>query len=401
MIHRNWLPLIVALLCCASTSAWAQYQRHVHLQELAPRPAEAFSPLNGERQDNAFGSDVVIRNGLAFIGMPAAMTTGKVAEFTQRTSGWVRTATIIASDRTTGDGFGQSVSYRDGLLVVGSGRAIYIYKRVDGVWREKQKIVPPAAEGLDTVHDLKHEAGVLAFVASSGDFQSSDFRHALFVYEQDANGRFVRRAQLMTSDAFPWSIDMTKAIIVAGTHGAAYIFGRNSSGQWVKRQQLVSSGGNNRFGQVVAVDNHMILIAAPGEPSFDDSTGVVYVFVPGATQYVEAFRLPGGGTAFGSALAISDKYIAVGSAAIADIEDNPPGFIVTYLREGSSVRPLGYIEDTGSTPARRPSSIDIADNLLLFGSPSDESCFHSNDFCEHTGINIGEANLFRLNQFEP
>jgi len=399
MILRNWLLLIVTLLCCASTSAWAQYQHHVHLQELAPRPAEAFSPLNGERQANEFGSAVVVRNGLAFIGMPAAMTTGTVAEFTQRTSGWVRTATIVASDRTTGDGFGQSVSYRDGLLVVGSDRAVYIYKRVDGVWREKQKIAAPALEGLDVVGDLKHEAGVLAIAAGS----SSDSRHALYVFEQDANGRFVRRARLMTSSAegFTWSIDMTKAIIVAGTHGAAYIFGRNSSGQWVKRQQLVSSGGNNRFGQVVAVDNHMILVAAPGEPSFDDSTGVVYVFVPGATQYVEAFRLPGGGTAFGSALAISDKYIAVGSAAIADIEDNPPGFIVTYLREGSSVRPLGYIEDTGSTPARRPSSIDIADNLLLFGSPSDESCFHSNDFCEHTGINIGEANLFRLNQFEP
>jgi hypothetical protein len=406
MIRRNWLHSIVALLSCASSPASAQ-SFHVHLQELGPLPAEAFSPLDGQRQDNHFGSDVVIRNGLAFIGMPATMTTGIVAEFTQSTSGWTRTATIVASDRTTGDGFGQAISFRDGLLVVGSERAVYIYKRVNGVWYEKQKIVPPAADGLNVVRELKHEAGVLAFAA----FSSSDFRHALYVYEQDANGRFVRRARLMTSDAdgFPWSIDMTKAIIVVGTQGTAYIFGRNTSGQWMKRQKLIASSRTNAhdgYGRVVAVDNHMILVSAPEAPTHGDSTGEVHVFLPGATQYVEAFKLPlPGGTGFGSAIAISDKYIAVGGADIPFTESNPPGFVSTYLREGSTVRPLGAIDihdtgDTRETVAKRPTSIDIANNLLLVGSAFDHSCFIFDDFCEPNDISIGEANLFRLNQFK-
>ena len=412
MTHRTWLPLIVTLLCLANSPARAQRPLHVHLQEFGPRPAEAFSPLDGQRQDNRFGSAVVIRNGLAFIGMPEAMTTGKVAEFTQGTSGWTRTATIVASDRTTGDGFGQTVSFRDGLLVVGSARAVYVYKRVDGVWRERQKIVTPVADGLNVMGALKHEAGVLAFSA----FSSRDFRSALYVFEQDANGRFVRRARLMTSstEGFALSIDMTQDIIVAGSHGTAYIFGRNSSGQWVKRQQLIPSSPPDRtYGRVVAVDNHMILVAAPGAAfNTTDATGEVYVFLPGTTRYVEALRLVSinggepGGDGFGSTLAISDKYIAVGGADVPFSEDNPPGSVTTYLREGASVRRLGVIDifDTGDTHptwARRPTSIDIANNLLLVGSAFDESCSQYDELCEHTGINIGEANLFRLNQFKP
>lgn len=349
MTPCNWLLVIVALLSLMSGPARAQIPVHVHLQELAPRPAEAFSTLEGQRLDNEFGSDVVIRDGLAFIGMPAAMTTGKVAVFTQGTSGWVRSATIVASDRTTGDGFGQAVSFRDGLLVVGSGRAVYVYKRVDGVWRERQKIVTPTADGLNVIGDLKHEAGVLAFAA----FSSSDFRHALYVFEQDANGRFVRRARLMTSsaDGFPWSIDMTQAIIVAGAQGLAHIFGRNSSGEWVKRQQLIpASPPDPSYGLVVAVDNHMILVAAPGTGfNSTDDRGEVYVFLPDATRYVEALRLTSlsggqpGGDLFGSALAISDKYIAVGGADVPFTEDNPPGVVTTYLREGSSLRRIRRI----------------------------------------------------------
>ena len=403
------VALIVALLPLVSSTAQAQLALHVHLQELTPRPEETFSPLDGERQNNQFGRSVVIRNGLAFIGMPAAMTTGQVAVFTQGATGWVRTATIFASDRTTDDEFGWAISFRDGLLVVGSNRAAYVYKRVNGVWREQQKIVPPAADGLNVVGGLKHEGGVLAIVA----FSSSDSRHAIYVYEQDANARFVHRARLMTSnaDGFPFAIDMTKAIVVVGTHGAAYIFGRNSSGQWVKRQQLIpSSPPHGSYGHVVAVDSGMILVAAPGAGfNTGDATGEVYVFQPGATRYVETHRLTslhGGGPAgnlFGSTLAISDKYIAAGSADIPDIEDNPPAEVTTYLREGSSLRLLGAIDtkDTGPTLARRPTSIDIANNLLLVGSAFDESCSHYDDFCEPTGIHIGEVNLFRLNQFKP
>jgi hypothetical protein len=408
--------VVVALASFTSSLARAEQAVHVHLQELTPLREEAFSPLDGQRQDNEFGASVVIRDGLAFIGMPAAMTTGQVAVFAQGTTGWVRTATIVASDRTTDDGFGQAISFRDGLLVVGSTRAAYVYKRVNGVWRERQKIVPPAADGVDTFRGLEHEAGVLAIAAfSSGNI---GLRDSVYVFEQDANGRFVRRARLMpftdSSAGFGNAIGMTKRIIVIGSFaGSAYVFGRNGSGKWVQRQKLIASSRTNThdgYGLAVAVDNGMILVGAPyaAFSGDTDQIGEVYVFLPGATQYVEAFKLQpridmAGGWRFGSALAISDKYIAVGSSEIPSAEDNPPGSVSTYLRDGSSVRSLGVVDyrDTRPTVTRFPTSIDIANNLLLVGSAFDESCSAFDDLCEPTGINIGEANLFRLNQFKP
>jgi hypothetical protein len=61
--------------------------------------------------------------------MPKTNASGQVAVFTQQgtTGHWTRTATVVASDRTEGDEFGRAVSYRDGLLIVGSNRAAYVY----------------------------------------------------------------------------------------------------------------------------------------------------------------------------------------------------------------------------------------------------------------------------------
>ena len=170
--------------------------------------------------------------------------TGRVAVFTQGTSGWTRTATITASDKTSGDAFGQAISFRDGLLVVGSRRAAYVYKQINGVWRELQKIVPPAADGVRVFSaDLQHEAGVLAI----GAFGNDTTRDSVYVFEQDATGKFVRRARMRAADGslrdgFGASISMTKRIIVVGASGAAYILARNSSGNWVQRQKLVPLG---------------------------------------------------------------------------------------------------------------------------------------------------------------
>ena len=60
-------------------------------------------------QRTEFGSAVAIRDGFAFIGMPFALTTGRDRIFSQTTSGWVRTGTLTASDKTSGDGFGRAV----------------------------------------------------------------------------------------------------------------------------------------------------------------------------------------------------------------------------------------------------------------------------------------------------
>jgi hypothetical protein len=120
------------------------------------------------------------------------------------------------------------------LLLAGSNRAAYVYKQVNGAWREQQKLML----GTDGVVDLKHEAGVLAI----------------------------------------------------GARGDAPLFGRNSSGHWVQRQRLVLANpdrgfGDGDFGATAAIDRGMILVSAPNTGGPDEgSIGSVYGFVAGASQ---------------------------------------------------------------------------------------------------------------------
>jgi FG-GAP repeat protein len=398
----------VALAFLSSSPAAAELPQHVRLQTLLPTAQDGpdVGPENTE-----FGFDVAIRNGLAFVGMISDITgrTGRVAVFTQGTSGWVRTATITASDKTSGDFFGRAISYRDGLLVVGSNRAAYVYRRINGVWREQQKIVPPAADGVRVFStDLKHEAGVLAI----GAFANDTARDSVYVFEQDATGKFVRRARIGASDsrpgdAFGTSISMTNRIIVVGAPGqnAAYILARNSSGTWIRRQKLVSAATGLRggFGTAVAVDRDMILVGAPGAeiPGGEafDTMGAVVGFLPGTGRYVESFQLypdsaalpPDSGPywVFGTTIAMFGDRIAVGATQGGVCDCIPPAIITTYSREGSSVLPLGHVHDLSA----RARSIAIANYVLLTGAPRD---IGSDDL----QFSVGSAHLYHLNLFE-
>jgi hypothetical protein len=400
--------LLLAALSVVSASFWfgptfaQEPPEHVLFQTIAPLPAEATTgPPNFEPLDNRFGADVAIRNGFAFAGMPGTNGTGQVAVFTQQgTSGhWTRTATIVASDRTEGDQFGRSVSYRDGLLIVGSTRAAYVYKRVNGAWREQQK-VSPGPEGIGFFpRDLRHEAGILALGANGTEVFPVQQRGVLHIFEQNAAGTFVRRARItgpVGEPVFARTIAMTKREIVVGSNNSAYIFGRNSSGNWVQRQRLLPANPNAvDFGAAVAIDRGMILVGAPGTFGPQETwTGSVHGFVAGASQYVETFELSSQQLRWidlGASIAIFGDFIAVSASEfVGDPELQPRAQVLTFLRNGSSVQPLGA---TGDDHGTFGGSVAIANNVLLVGSPKDRGCFFQ------PGC-VGEANFFDLNRFE-
>jgi FG-GAP repeat len=416
--HGLMASATVMLASLFSYADAADLPGHVHVQTLEPLQEEWDIGGAQPPQRTEFGSAVAIRNGLAFVGMPFALTTGRVAVFSQTTSGWVRTGTLTASDKTSGDEFGRAVSFRDNLAIVGSKRAAYVYKRVNGAWQQIQKIAPPASDGSGGYAlALKHEAGVLAV----GGLTPADARGVLYIYQQDASGKFVQRARLRPSDStrfdsFGSAISMTNAIIVVGAPGAdgettvlgsAYIFGRNSSGQWRQRQKLIAveNEPGDGFGYAVAVDRGMILVGAPfaapegepiGLPTPDDhiARGMLYGFMPGASQYVETFRFRprpdelARYDRYGIAVAMFDQRVAVAASRV-DIPMQPAdAFLLTYSRATSGLIPLGI---AGGAGVLLTADISIANNLLLVGSPFDSFCFDNQ--C------IGKAHLFNLRFF--
>ena len=179
---------------------------------------------------------------------------------------------------------------------------------------------------------------------------------------------------------------------------AAYIYGRNSSGNWVRRQKLLPANPDAiDFGFAVAVDRGLILVGAPGTIFPDQGTGqaAFHGFTPGATSYVETFEISSpvfGVWRFGSAIAMFGDHVAVISTPFpVDTESPDPVVVATFSRIGSTLQPLGT---TGFGPGSFPALIALANNVLLVGSPFESSCDFFSIPC------VGRADFFLLNRFQ-
>ena len=367
---------LLALVCGAlatlpSAPSLGQTTQHQFLQQFRPIPGEEVFPdpnFPFGENPSEFGYDVAIRIGLAFAGMP--LTLGN------RPSRHIQANSDRLGAQRHGDRIGQGRRRRirpRGLLPrQPAGRGI----QTRGLRRQaSHRSVASTAEdraacggrGFQVCPpDLKHEAGVPAIGAWGEHLvPNATGRDSVYIFEQDPTGKFVRRARILSpsghNDGFGGSISMTDSIIVVGSGSGAYILARNKNAQWVSRQRLV--------------------------------------FLPGATQYVESFRLRPIGQIFvpfnfGMQIAISGNRIAVAAITQLEGEGAKGATVAIYSRVGSTVTSLGQVSTTSGSSLTSPTSIAIANNLLLVGSPFAGRCLF-NDSC------VGEANLFRMDPTAP
>jgi hypothetical protein len=207
------------------------------------------------------------------------------------------------------------------------------------------------------------------------------------------------------NDGFGGSLSMTKTALVMGSFGAAYIFKRNSLGNWVQTQKLVPVGTAEGFGSSVAIDQGMIIVGASSEDietEFDTpdnhwAGGAAYVFVPVAGRYVESLRLRPrvdekfAYLGFGGQVAMFGRYIAiqaVGRPTFASIATE--GIVFTYTRDGSTVLARGIASDHFQSNSDNI-SMALANNWLLVGHLGDLRCFIG---CP------GAATLYDVNRFK-
>jgi hypothetical protein len=394
---------IAAITLLASTAS-AQLPQQRLLQTIQPT-ADDFGP-NGEDPEAGpeLGRAVVIRDGLAFIGLPAREPGGRVGVYSSTASALVRTGTVTAVTPAPGEKFGRTLAYRDGILVVGANKAAYVFQRSNGVWTQRQKLTPPAADNVSTFADtLRYEDGTLAIGVNVG---SSQRPGAVYLYQRDSAGKFIARGKLTDPnstifDGFGASIGTAGPVMVVGAsgNGRAYIYRRNSSGVWQRTQTLVPSdlgtrpgGGAGGFGAAVAIDRQMIIVGAPF--ALDDQsnfTGAAYGFTPGGGIYVATFMLDPSQddfrhVFFGRQVAMFDQRIVIGAQSVLSSDSELNGFVaVTYARAGSTVTPRSLVVShlVGT-------SLSLANYRLLVGQPCSTA----------PGLCSGRASFYNLNVFE-
>ena len=253
---------------------------------------------------------------------------------------WVQDAYLKASNATTDTGYGSSVAISGDTIAVGAQSV-----------SSTQATITNTDGAADT----------------SADLASAVFAGAVYVYKKDSTGNWIQDAYIRPSnpnafEMFGCSVAMSGDIIVAGAHwddnnqssitnddghptvaesnltltsGAAYVFKRDASGNWIQDAYLkASNAGGDNFGISVAVDGETIVVGAYGESSnqatitntdntasgndTSGSSGAAYVFKKDTTgnwyqdAYLKASNV-GAGDYFGWSVAISGDIIAVGA----------------------------------------------------------------------------------------
>jgi hypothetical protein len=360
-----------------------------------------------------------------------------VAVYGQTATGWVRTATLSDTELPGfGPRFGEAIAFRDGLAVIANHSFLHVFRRVDGVWTDVQKLAPPPRDGVqpsnwEVISSMRFENGILAVGASY--FVGDEGKNVVYLYELDANRKLVQRATLrpadsLTIDAFGSDVAVAGNTVVVGDpeSRAAYVFRRRSDGRWVQVQKLVgadSSSTIETFGAAVAIDRNLIIVGAPLHECLESEVsgggfcdpsgggaegpngigrgGAAYSFVPVDGRYVQVEKLQpspdehANYSSFGRRIAMMGRYVVIDAAEQSSAGpvgfQIPNGLSFVYDRDGSTLTARGV-----TSGYVRSDSLGLANNLLLIGSsldPEGISCLTELRACE------GAGNIFDLNRF--
>jgi hypothetical protein len=280
LMFMGAMPAIVA--------AQAEFPALQGGQGFGPTDAELFAGSPNLPANLDFGRAIAADERTVLISLPGYLNgIGRVAVFSKNSAGnWERTGSIDPP-RSVRD-FGQGLQLNDDCAVVNANSGAYLYHRKHRVW----VLIRHDPARLYCVHHRVIVADL----------------NAVLVVQPDSQGRVdtLHPLQKLVSpvgnDEFAFSIAESQDTLVVGApgdqdgRGAVYVF-KLFEGRWVMRQKLIAIDGKpgDGFGSAVSIDDGMIAVGAPFEPSSEPpcseieglGTGGVYVFTEHHTTWFQ------------------------------------------------------------------------------------------------------------------
>ena len=234
-----------------------------------------------------FGTSVSISGPTAVVGAEfdgsAAFNAGAAYVFIESGSEWPLQARLTAGDAGAGDFLGGSVGISGDSIVVGATGdgfllgAAYVFARQGSSWIQRAKLQPPDLEDNDEFGTAVAISGDLIAVTALKSHAAERAGGAVYVYARFGD-TWIRDATLTASDAAEFdhlgiSVAASGDTIVAGARdasgssGAAYVFVRDSAGDWSEEAKLTASdaGSGDSFGTSVALSGDILLVGANGD----------------------------------------------------------------------------------------------------------------------------------------
>ncbi len=299
-------------------------------------------------QEPNFGSAVVTTGSELFIGQPVNWY-GPGAVYVYRrdsTGAWVEAARLFAPDSARKDDFGGALAVDGNTLIVGAPRkrdgagVAYAFTRdaAGGAWRHTAVIEAPAGG------DHTGFAGTLALSGDDLLVGSPEVDETGVVYHYRRTGsawqmRAVLRPAEPTGVAgFGRALGRHGDRLLVGAPaadaamGRAYLFRRETSGEWRQASQVRAPDGATeraRFGSALLAAGDRVWIAAPGAQT-------VFAFARGpddALSLREPLRASDAtrGSDFGQALALAGTELWVGAPGV----NRSNGTVYRFQPDGS------------------------------------------------------------------
>ena len=286
---------------------------------------------------------------------------------------------VMATTANYQDNLGKSVAIDGNYSVIGAwtddergpeAGAAYIYFRADEKtdhWIMREKLIASDGEAFNNFGGKVAIEGDYAFVTAQGN---DDFAGAVYIFSRNAGAedawgevQKIVAPDKSYGDYFGTSIAVDNGRMVIGAYGeddkgrsagAVYTY-QMKEGQWIFETKIHDTEGapNDRFGTSVALSENTLVVGA----NRDNKAGSIIIFEKKETGWNQTLKLfSSDGKAkdrFGSSLAISEDYLAVGA-------DGADGFMgAVYLFD----RNLGGENNWGEMKKIQPLDADTDDRF--------------------------------------
>ena len=208
---------------------------------------------------------------------------------------------LTASDGTSADEFGKSVSVDGDTIAVGAWRdfyngiisgSLYVYTRTGTVWGQQEKLTARDGTSGDKFGISVAVDGDTIVIGASGDDDNDSGSGSSYVYTRTGTvwtlqGKLTA-GDGASEDGFGFSVAVNGDTIVIGAFredengsdsGSSYVFIRTGTA-WALQGKLTASDGapGDQFGRSVAVNGDTIAIAAYLDGDSGTNSGSAYIF---------------------------------------------------------------------------------------------------------------------------
>lgn len=341
---------------------------------------------------HAFGSTVAISDNILAVGAPLTnvgddgFQEGSVVIFELVDDTWVERDTIVSSDVSVQDNFGEAIAVDDGTVVVGVWRkdfsgifsaegATYVFERSGNEWEEEAILIASDAAEAARFGISVDIDGDTIIIGSNGANDTG----AAYVFTREET--WTERAKLigseLTSSAnFGWSVGIDSGTIVVGAFrddfagredaGSAYVF-TGSGASWTEQATLAASDSSHfdEFGTSVAIDGDIVVVGEPvATRDGIDRAGSVYVFERQGGLWTETLNLVAGGpierNRLGGDIAIEGNSVVASADAAAVAQGSGSVHSFTLDGDGDGFRLSNDCDDRDG--AAFPGAAEIADD---------------------------------------